>query len=198
MKNLLLIFLILLSTSLFTQAQEIPPKVENDSTEAFLDAHFEGGAKGFLESIYQSINFPGEARNNCNSGISIAKLTFGKNGQIIDLTLYNSLGQGLDEEVIRMIRITQKSWKSTVAEKDVLISFAFRVGEKERISGYINVIAYGPDHNCFHTTKTFQKKLDKAIKKKKYDKAMEYCAEIIKRNPWSEEHHKLYDELKQK
>lgn len=195
MKNLLLIFSILLSNSLFVKAQDLPPKVFKDSVDAFFDAHYEGGSREFLEEVYQNIYFPLAARSNCNSGILIVKLIFGRNGQLTNLTFYNPLGDGLENEVKRVLLLTRKKWNNVNPDESIVISFSFTVGEKEKLEGYINVIAL---QNCYHTTEIFQKKLDKTISKEKYDKAIEYCTEIIKRNPWSEKHIKLYEELKKK
>lgn len=195
MKHLFLIFSILFSTSLFTQAQEVPPKVPRDSTNAFLNAHYGGGTRGFLENVYKNINYPLASRNNCNSGILIAKLTFGQNGQITNLTFYNPLDDDLEEEVTRIINLTAKGWKSSVAGKSFIISFSFLVGVREKLDGYINVTAEVLNSDGCETTKQLQRKLNRAVKKEKYEKALTYCIEILRRNPWSEEHIKLYKEL---
>jgi len=197
MKNLLLILAFLSSFPLFISAQEVPAQVHEDSIDAFLNTHYKDGARGFLEMFYKNINYPKVARRNCTSGILIVKLTFGKNGSIAKTELFNPLGDGIEEEVVRVINISKGGWKSLAEGRSISFSLGFIMGEKEKLNCYITMIAVINGLNCY-TIKDFQKKLNWALKKEKYEKALAYCDQILRRNPWSEEHIKIYEELVEK
>jgi hypothetical protein len=197
MKNLLLIIAFLFSSQ-FAQAQEIPAQVHEDSIDAFFNTYYEGGVRDFLEHFYKNINYPKSARKNCTSGILIIKLSFGENGTISKLQYFNPLCSGIESETSRVLNKSKAGWKASAKGKSITFSLGFMMGEKEKLDSYITVIADEVDGQRCYTTKDFQRKLDKAIKKGKDEKALAYCVEILKRNPWSAEHLKLYEALVKK
>lgn len=75
MKNPFLIipFFLISTVSIYAQNEDL-----EDKADAFLDAHYEGGAKAFLELVYTNINYPKIARANCVSGFSVTTI-FGEN-----------------------------------------------------------------------------------------------------------------------
>lgn len=191
MKNLFLITfcLFLTITSINAQNDSL-----NDAADDFLDAHYEGGSKAFLELLYQNVQFPMEARNNCISGVSIVTIFFGKNGQIKGIQQRNPLGGGLQEEVSRVTNLTLNGWKKNIENEIFTFTVAFMVGERDKLKGYINIVAYGlPQYEQCPTTKEFEKKLAKALKKEKYEDAKAYCEQLLQRHPLSTAYLEQYE-----
>jgi hypothetical protein len=196
MKNLFLIILCFLIPTISIDAQNDDLE---DKADSFLDAHYEGGAKAFLELIYTNIKFPEEARSNCISGVSIMTIRFGQQGEIVGIQQRNPLGGGLQTELSRVIRLTVRDWKKNFEDTSFTFSIAFMIGERDKLDAYIRVIAYGlPQYEACPTTKYFEKKLKRTLEKKKYENAKVYCEELLQRHPFSETYLKQYEMIIEK
>jgi hypothetical protein len=191
MKNLFLITFCLFLTITSINAQKDSVSIANNN---FLNEHYKGGAKAFLELLYQNVQFPAEARNNCISGVSIITILFGEDGQIKGIQQKNPLDGGLEEEVSRITRLTLNGWNKNIEDEIFTFSIAFMLGERDKLEGYIKVIASGlPQYEQCPTTKEFEKKLAKALKKKKYEAAKTHCEQLLQRHPLSTTYLEQYE-----
>lgn len=105
------LFVITAALSLFTLnvlAQNNGDSVEVDSrifTKAEVEAAFPGGNEGWRNFLVKNLNADVPGNNGSPAGLYavIAKFIVRKDGTIDDIKLENSVGYGMDEEVIRVI-----------------------------------------------------------------------------------------------
>jgi hypothetical protein len=72
------------------------------------------------------------------------------------------------------------------------------IEDKDKLKGDISVVAYGTPVSCTTTYKYLLKGLEKAKKKEKYKDAIEWCEELLRRYPNSEEYKKEWADLNAK
>lgn len=185
MKKLILILSLFLTFSINAFSQDESMDLFKD----FLDNHYKGGEKAFLELFYTNIKFPIRARENCISGVSSMTINFGRRGRMLGIEQKYPLDYGIEQQISRVTELTENNWTSNTQDTSFTFTVAFITGEKEKLNADIKVIAYGmPQYKKCPTTKDFEKKLKKALKKGKYEEAKEYCEELLQRHPFSEDY----------
>ena len=103
---------------------------------------FPGGEKKMLHFIYRNIKYPAEARNKDIYGNLMAQFDVETDGRITNLKVTDDLGGGLNEEVLRILKLVQEMpEKWTPATKDGVairstykLPFAYQL-EGERADG---------------------------------------------------------------
>lgn len=126
----LLFVLSLLLTSEVLFSQSISDSISNKSdTSQTLDfpekkASFKGGESAFYKYISNNVKYPKDAIKNKIEGKIVVQFTVNKDGRIIDVsTLGKTLGYGLEEEAIRVIKNMPK-WEPAVQKgKNVAMRF---------------------------------------------------------------------------
>lgn len=71
---------------------------------------FPGGTQALYKSVYRSIRYPEDAKENNIEGTVYVQFIVNEDGNISDVEVQKGLGFGLDEEAIRCIKILPK-WK---------------------------------------------------------------------------------------
>lgn len=176
MKLSIALYVFLLSLSL--QANSI-------SFDEFIEAHYEGGTKGFLTLFYENVNYPNEARSHCVMGVVKIRLTISETGKVEKIGFYNKLGYGIEEEIVRVIELTEGNWKDINAgNSNVDILIEWRINEEPEELGDIRIVTEVQGMTCMSTT-LLEKRMRKYIKKEKYNKAREVYDFLMYRNPHS-------------
>ncbi|WP_040300530.1 energy transducer TonB, partial [Arcticibacter svalbardensis] len=92
--NLLIFFIFFLQVSF--------KPVENPS--------FKGGKSGLSDFINQNMIYPGYSKQNCIEGIIEVSFRLNSQGRIIESRVKKGLGIDLDDEALRLIRLTSGKW----------------------------------------------------------------------------------------
>lgn len=183
----------------FCMAQKnLPENFESNLAEV-LENRFNGGSKPFFQLVYGNIKYPGEARAACRLGQLLVTLSISEQGHIENIQYLNELDYGLEEEVKRVLELTAGRWLPSENSSALYFSVGFHIERTADIKGDLKVTAYGlsgGDKSC-ENNQSIEEKLHKAIKKKQSEKALEYCEELLRRDPLSTEYRKIYAELKQ-
>lgn len=190
MKNLFLMMFCFILTINSINAQN---DSLDDAAHNFIEAYYEGGERAFLELFYKNFHFPADAQNNCIAGVSMMTITFEQRGQIVGIRQQNPLEYGLQDEFSRVTRLTRSHWKNNLEDTSFTFSIAFMVGERDKLDGYIKFIGYGSQYEQCPTTKEFEKKLTKALKKEAYEDAKFYCEQLLQRHPLSTAYLEQYE-----
>lgn len=155
----------------------------------FLKTNYLPGPKAFLINIYENIKFPIGARTSCTVGKLKMRLVIHQDGFIEKVQFLNMLGNGLEEEAIRVMQFVKKDWLTL--EKDttrvVDLTIAWQIGTTQVIKGDINLVAEG---RC-NSNAYYLRKLEKMMKKEKYEKAKLITIELLKRDPDSSQFRQL-------
>jgi len=149
----------------------------------FLEEHYIGGEQAFLNYIYQHINYPPSARDNCTMGFVKINLPIEKSGEIGEINFYNQLGNGIEQEIARLLTTTLGSWKTSSEERNIELLFNWRINE-DAVGGMINIAAGVPDAFC-ESTQRLEKMMKKFVKKNKYKKARSVLNELKNRDPYT-------------
>ncbi|MFK7809700.1 MAG: hypothetical protein AB8F74_17980 [Saprospiraceae bacterium] len=157
----------------------------------FIDLYYEDGAKSFLKTIYENINYPKEARLNCGIGHLHVRLTINPKNGIDDITFLNPFGFGVEEDVQKTLRITETGWNGAGEKREINFTIAYQLGDQPEIKGEINIMAVGSNDQSSLSgckeSKTLMKKLKKGIAKGKFKKVSKYWTELIRRGYHNEE-----------
>lgn len=144
------------------------------------------------------MKYPADARTHCRSGQLLVKVMVSPQGAVQAVTFLNMLGYGIEEEVTSVLMATAGKWNTATESADLLFSIGFELDGIAKINGDMKINAYGSGAHgggC-ESTEELEAQMDKAIKKGKKDKAMAYCEELLRRNPFSVEYANAYNELK--
>ncbi|MDN3550628.1 energy transducer TonB [Mucilaginibacter aquaedulcis] len=71
---------------------------------------FKGGDQAFATFLKNNIVYPEYSSRNCISGIIDVSFRITKNGKVVDATVQRGLGIDLDEEALRIIKLTSGKW----------------------------------------------------------------------------------------
>lgn len=194
MKTIFLIFLSLfLGFNSFGQSEE--------RFNENLDKLYPEGHKVLLDIIYRNIKYPLAARENCRVGTLKTLISIDTTGAIKSVTLVNGLGMGINEEVIRVLKLTSGNWLQGKSFK-YPINFAFRIGKNQKdILGDVVVTALtssGPDAGCGVSVATIEKNIKKYQKKGKLGLAKLLYEELLRRYPDHPTYRKAYYDLVKK
>jgi len=171
----------------------------NNNFNDFLKENYKGGDREFLITIYNSVNYPKIARENCGIGKLKTRMHLNKDGTIERIEFLNELGFGLEAETRRVLKLTEGHWLESESERVFDFIVAFQIGDRQEIKGDINVTANmnGMGAYC-KTNKELLEEFQKKLKKEKYKKANKICDELLKREPDSEYYNNLSTTIKAK
>lgn len=115
MKTLQLLFSALFLSSIFSvtaQAQGTPiPKEELPYQYVEQMPEYNGGSEAFLTMIYDSLTYPTDAAAAKQTGITKVRFIVRPDGTIQDAQTLFKLGYGLDEEAVRIVKLSSGNWK---------------------------------------------------------------------------------------
>lgn len=88
----------------------------------------DGGPKGLMKFIFENLSYPEEAFENDIEGKVDVKFIINKDGTVSDIiTLNEKLGYGLEEEAIRIIKLTSGLWNPAISENGKVASIYLKM-----------------------------------------------------------------------
>jgi len=162
MRILILSILIFISSNLFSQDTIyglFPPMPKNG-----VMPRFKGGETALYEFLVKNIKYPEAARLKNTQGRVFVNFIVEKDGSVSNVTVYMGIGDGCDEEAMRVVRMMDGMWEpGTIDGKPVRVGHNLPVkftltSQNTRI--YDGSVAYNKGLNL--------------MKEEKYDKALSY------------------------
>ncbi|MEZ5059024.1 MAG: hypothetical protein R2879_18475 [Saprospiraceae bacterium] len=190
-KYLFLLVVLTFAFSTHNFGQSISHSPKEKALKLVLENNYQDGYEAFLNLIYKNIKYPEEARINCGIGVLRTKVTIGAEGKLKAIEFLNNFGFGVDQEVVRILKMTEENWKKSEKDFSFELSIAFQLSEYPNFESMIKVIAYGAggdngNSNCFED----QVLIDNLVYhfKKKHKEDVEYFYfELIRRGNQSKE-----------
>ena len=106
MKKLFLIMLLaFVSVNAYSQSDDTDNDVYNMVDQS---AKFQDGYNSIIKFVQENIKFPAEAKENNVHGRLMVSVVVEKDGSLSDITVKKGLGYGLDEEIVRIIKMMPK------------------------------------------------------------------------------------------
>ena len=106
MKKLFLIMLLaFVSVNAYSQSDDADNDVYNMVDQS---AKFQDGYNSIIKFVQENIKFPAEAKENNVHGKLMVSVVVEKDGSLSDITVKKGLGYGLDEEIVRIIKMMPK------------------------------------------------------------------------------------------
>jgi hypothetical protein len=184
------IFILLIFTNSLMQSNPQLNLHEN------LDKRFQGGTDAFFKFWGTETRYVRKARENCVVGVAIFTFQVDCEGKLQNITFKNKLGSGLDEEVERVLKLTENQWlKCKDNQEDTFeLSVKFVLGNTQFSGqGEITITGYQSGSQC-PNDEDLIKQLKKVKKKNQTANIISLYEELIRRNP----HNQAYREELQK
>ena len=106
MKKLFLIMLLaFVSVNAYSQSDDADHDVYNMVDQS---AKFQDGYNSIIKFVQENIKFPAEAQENNVHGKLMVSVVVEKDGSLSDIKIKKGLGYGLDEEIVRIIKMMPK------------------------------------------------------------------------------------------
>ena len=106
MKKLFLIMLLaFVSVNAYSQSDDADNDVYNMVDQS---AKFQDGYNSIIKFVQENIKFPAEAKENNVHGKLMVSVVVEKDGSLSNITVKKGLGYGLDEEIVRIIKMMPK------------------------------------------------------------------------------------------
>jgi protein TonB len=106
MKKLFLIMLLaFVSVNTYSQSDDADNDVYNMVDQS---AKFQDGYNSIIKFVQENIKFPAEAQENNVHGKLMVSVVVEKDGSLSDIKIKKGLGYGLDEEIVRIIKMMPK------------------------------------------------------------------------------------------
>lgn len=106
MKKLLLIMLLaFVSVNAYSQSDDADNDVYNMVDQS---AKFQDGYNSIIKFVQENIKYPAEAQENNVHGKLMVSVIVEKDGSLSDIKIKKGLGYGLDEEIVRIIKMMPK------------------------------------------------------------------------------------------
>ena len=106
MKKLFLIMLLaFVSVNAYSQSDDVDNDVYNMVDQS---AKFQDGYNSIIKFVQENIKFPAEAKENNVHGRLMVSVVVEKDGSLSDIKIKKGLGYGLDEEIVRIIKMMPK------------------------------------------------------------------------------------------
>lgn len=164
------------------------PLSAQDTTDvfaAFLEAHYDGGERAFLEDVYQTIRYPQAARANCGIGHLRVRVIVKADGGLQRITFLTPFGYGVPEEVTRVLSAHQRKWIGTGHAEQLDFSIGYQLGGSPEVKGDVTVVAYtvGNPHapsGC-PANEDLEKRLRRAAEKGREHRVKELTEELLRR-----------------
>ena len=127
MKKLFLIMLLaFVSVNAYSQSDDADNYVYNMVDQS---AKFQDGYNSIIKFVQENIKFPAEAKENNVHGKLMLSVVVEKDGSLSDIKIKKGLGYGLDEEIVRIIKMmpkwqpAQHNGKTVRQSQTILIPF---------------------------------------------------------------------------
>ena len=168
--------------------------ITNDDDSSFyyvLDNRFTGGSDAFIELFKKNVRYPQEAFDNCRVGLSKLKLTISQDGQLEKYEFTNKLGMGIEEKLSTFLDATKEEWKSWARASEMEMTIGFSLITKsdsyypdaDLLVLQKSAFKFATDNEYCDSDSKVEKRVKKYIKKRKYDKALSFSEELLRRHP---------------
>ncbi len=163
----------------------------------FLEEHFEGGEKAFLNQVYSHIRYPRMARENCGIGHLHVKLTLKETGGLQQIDFLNPFGFGVEEDVTNLLMKTNSGWIEGGENRTTEFSISYQIGSHPEFSGDITMTAYivgnkDEPSGCPESREILEN-IAKAISKEKFKKVRQLAMELLRRGDKTEAFSRLQE-----
>jgi TonB family protein len=101
-------------------------------------ANFKGGQAALYSFLSQKIIYPEYSRQNCISGTIKVSFMLDKNGKVIDAKVADGLGIDLDDEALRVIKLTSGKWNTSAKYNPETIIVPIRFEADQTVCGIYN------------------------------------------------------------
>lgn len=164
-----------------------------------LGERFTGGENQLRQYLGKTTTYPAEAVVRGRMGLSIAAVTVTPNGRVAAITIINSLGNPIDNEVIRVLKGTDGRWNRQQPNNDTetfYIQLRFQLARHRffspdisgpNIMAPLDITAPGPpDTSTNHilTDNKLMHRMQEAMEASDYALALQLLDEVIRRNPY--------------
>ncbi len=167
---------------------------------------YPGGSDAIRIFIQENVLFPKKAHKNNIVGTSVSLIQVQQNGKI-DISIVNSLGAEIDDEVLRVLSISENNWLP-IKDSSHIDSFYVQIvftdsfnpsfhREKvkmDNLLGEVFVVGY----NEIQSDESIINKLNILLKEKNYESAIIQLDELIRRNPFHKQFYQLRISCKKK
>lgn len=203
---LLLLTCILISDSLYSQKFKEP-----------IDYRFKDGEMGYISFFSKSIHFPVTSIENGTFANSISKITVNPDGEITEITVINPIDSIIDNEVLRVIELSKNFWKkcdSIKHDQVFYIQIAFSLPgfqanlckpkSKEIMKLFPEPIivsipesllpSLSKENNSkrpIEKNEELSEKLNSNLNSEKFEEALPFLNELIKRDPFNRDLYKV-------
>jgi TonB family protein len=99
---------------------------------------FKGGQAALYSFLSQKIVYPEYSRQNCISGTIKVSFMLDKNGNVIDAKVADGLGIDLDDEALRVIKLTSGKWNTSAKYNLETIIVPIRFEADQTVCGIYN------------------------------------------------------------
>ena len=170
-----------------------------------VEYRFINGEKGLKEFLIQNVSYPKISQSYRAIGFSISGISITPEGKIENIKIVNPIDEYIDAEVIRLLKSTSKLWLKcdTVSNNQAFyIQIAFVLSgptpnffvlnpttNKMFIEPVTVTAMYPKNENSFilETDESLAIKCSVLIYSKRYDEALGFIDELIRRNPFMKE-----------
>ena len=204
MRTTALIILILISFSndLYSQKTKNP-----------IDYRFKNGKNGFSTFFYQTIDYPLTAMENGIVGNCFIKTTIKPTGEISDISIINPVDSTIDNEVMRVIKLSQKLWKKcdTIDHDQIFyiqVAFSFFFVQPNTFAPksqelaklflepiIVTIVKKGETKKPILKDDELAAKANLYLSANKYPEALPLVNELIKRDPFNIQLYKIRIEI---
>ncbi len=179
-----------------------------DTLRTFPQKRFVNGIMDFGQYMAKNLRYPLQAQQAAVMGTELVSVTIAPAGKLAGITVINSLGKAIDQEVTRAIHKTDKLWlpaDPAASQDSIMLFLPFKFTLTDR-SGYKTfyvetikpdfildetvLVGYSPQltYNV-HDDAYYVSELAAALQKKDHKRMLKMVDELIRRNPYSD---KLY------
>jgi TonB family protein len=117
---------------------------------------FPGGDKAMNEFIRENLKYPAEALKNGKEGLVVIQFVVERNGKVYDAAVVKSLGDGTDEEALRVVELFPDFEPAKQNGKPVEFRFTlpirFGLAPKDPANGYVPPSKANPDGSYLSTS----------------------------------------------
>lgn len=173
-----------------TEATEIT-SAEASSFYYVLDNRFKGGSDAFIELFKENISYPQEAFDNCRVGLSKIRLSISKDGKLEHYEFSNKLGMGIEKKLSSFFDSTKDNWKSWARNSEMEMTVGFSlITQRDSYYPDADLLVLEKSAYKFATNNEYcdsdakvEKRVKKYIKRRKFDKALSFAEELVRRHP---------------
>ncbi len=114
-----LFFCLFLSLTVNAQKNKAAPGTFSDPVE--VAPSYPGGVNAFIKFIDKNLAYPKAARRNCTHGKVIVSFIVERYGKLTNFKVVRSLGDGCDEEALRLVKLSSP-WKPSMQNGETVRS----------------------------------------------------------------------------